>query len=182
MKLRKKSDSKLMRLADLFLRWTTNGRFMADMWTTVGDTVYTPTRYDADPDWGTEGWQAVHRSALAHEQVHIDQLNRWGPLVHELLYIGPSPFLLGAGLLLAWPSGAAGAICLVLGLLLSPLSLGLAWGRWRVEREAYLVQVRAAAPPDRASVIQAVVHTLWYNYLFPWPPSWMEAWFEEASR
>lgn len=58
--------------------------------------------------------------------------------------------------------------------LLLPLPIGMAWCRWRWEREAYLVQIRAGATVD------AVVDTLWRRYGWPWPRAWMRRWFWRA--
>lgn len=63
--------------------------------------------------------------------------------------------------------------------LLLPLPFGLAWFRWRWEREAYLVQIERA--PDRAREIDRVVNTLWSGYGWPWPRTWMRRWFERAA-
>jgi hypothetical protein len=160
-----------------------NPRFMLDFWTTVGRTVYVPTKYDKDFDWGTEPWRRRHHLVIDHEQVHIDQLDRHGWLAHGLLYIGPSPYLLGFGLGLApllgpmalfWMTCAAA--------ILAPLTAGLAWGRWSLEREAYLVEVRALPPgPDRDARIERIADSLWYNYFYSWPRSWAITWFKRNA-
>lgn len=49
-------------------------------------------------------------------------------------------------------------------------------GRWFVEREAFLVDIRAGVKTP-----QSAADMLWASYLFPWPKSWMVAWFE-ANR
>jgi hypothetical protein len=64
--------------------------------------------------------------------------------------------------------------------LLLPLPFGLAWFRWRWEREAYLVQISSA--PDCAREIERVVEALWSGYGWPWPRAWMRRWFERAVR
>lgn len=46
-------------------------------------------------------------------------------------------------------------------------------GRWFIEREAYLVDLRAGT-----RTIDQVVDTLWSQYFFPWPRSWMRDWFD----
>jgi hypothetical protein len=46
-------------------------------------------------------------------------------------------------------------------------------GRWFIEREAYLEQIKAD-PFINPSWISSV---LWENYLCPWPKSWMTKWF-----
>jgi hypothetical protein len=60
-----------------------------------------------------------------------------------------------------------------------PVPVGLAWFRFRWEREAYLVELAHAR--DRAREIDRIVNTLWYGYAFPWPRRWMRRWFERAT-
>lgn len=52
-----------------------------------------------------------------------------------------------------------------------PLPFFLCWGRWRWEREAYLVNIKAGAP------VFTVVNSL-HAYGRPWPKPWMTKWFE----
>ena len=63
--------------------------------------------------------------------------------------------------------------------LLMPLPFGLAWFRFRWEREAYLIQIAHAQ--DREREITRVVDTLWYGYGRPWPRRWMRRWFDQHS-
>ena len=63
--------------------------------------------------------------------------------------------------------------------LLLPLPFGLAWFRFRWEREAYLVQLEHAA--DRELEITRIVDALWSGYAWPWPRAWMRRWFERAT-
>ena len=53
---------------------------------------------------------------------------------------------------------------------LFPLPIGLAWFRWRFEREAYLVNMRAGRS------VAHCVEALW-QYGWPWPRAWMHRWF-----
>lgn len=62
--------------------------------------------------------------------------------------------------------------------LVFPLPVLLAWGRWRWEREAYLVQLRAAEDSEEA--IAWAVERLWTDYAWPWPRPWMTRWFRRA--
>lgn len=186
--LRKKSNSWLMRLAGWFLRPFTPA-FMDRFWTTRGHIIYTPTRYDADENWGTDSWKTTHATVLRHEVIHILQHERWGALIMFLLYSGPSPLVLflGAWQIIGvqvadWSWWVPGSFWLA-AVVLAPLSLGFAWGRWRVEREAYLTNIRARTDPkERAEVIEWIVNSLWKNYLWTWPRSWMRAWFEENTK
>jgi hypothetical protein len=62
--------------------------------------------------------------------------------------------------------------------LLLPLPIGLCWFRFRWEREAYLVELRHAADPERE--LERIVDALWLGYAFPWPRPWMRRWFRAA--
>lgn len=59
--------------------------------------------------------------------------------------------------------------------LLLPLPIGLAWCRWRWEREAYLVEL--AAHDNKSAALDRIVQALWSGYAWPWPRSWMRRWF-----
>lgn len=66
--------------------------------------------------------------------------------------------------------------------LLLPLPFGLAWFRWRWEREAYLnSHLRYAFNVERE--IDVIVHNLWHEHAWTWPQEWMRAWFRrEVSK
>ena len=61
--------------------------------------------------------------------------------------------------------------------LLLPLPFGLAWFRWRWEREAYLVNLKAGVMS-----IEDVVNTLWNNYGWCWPKRWMRSWLSAEMK
>lgn len=63
--------------------------------------------------------------------------------------------------------------------LLLPMPFFLAWFRWRWEREAYLVNIRAAV--DRELAIERIVDSLWTGYGWPWPRKRMRKWFLEHA-
>lgn len=63
--------------------------------------------------------------------------------------------------------------------ILLPLPFGLAWFRFRWEREAYLIQIERAADRDRE--IERVVNALWYGYGRPWPRALMRSWFRKNA-
>lgn len=65
---------------------------------------------------------------------------------------------------------------------LLPLPVGLAWFRWRWEREAYLPEVLATADCEREQVIERICQSLWWGYAWPWPREWMREWFRRATR
>lgn len=56
-----------------------------------------------------------------------------------------------------------------------PVPIFFAWFRWRLEREAYLVNIKEGMD------INYIVYNLWYGYLYPWPRSWMLKWFMDHS-
>jgi hypothetical protein len=68
--------------------------------------------------------------------------------------------------------------------LLLPLPFGLAWFRWRWEREAYLADLRQGRASGEQ--VDRVVESLWSGYGWPWPRRWMKRWFarrlSEAGR
>ena len=56
-----------------------------------------------------------------------------------------------------------------------PVPFGFAYCRWRFEREAYLLDIKAGLPIDAAvSVLR--------QYGRPWPARWMRKWFEKKSQ
>lgn len=64
--------------------------------------------------------------------------------------------------------------------LLLPVPFGLAWFRWRWEREAYMVQLRSVRPEFLEVQIDRVVDRLWCDYLWTWPRPLMRRWFRRA--
>lgn len=79
----KKSDSKLMTVINGILRLITFGQmkaFMEDFVTTVGTTVYVPSKWEF---WPTQSKMAV----LRHERVHMRQSERYGRLLYSLMYL-----------------------------------------------------------------------------------------------
>ena len=60
-----------------------------------------------------------------------------------------------------------------------PLPMGLAWFRWRWEREAYLVNIAHAQ--DKLAAIESIVHNLWHEYLWTWPKKRMRKWFHKHA-
>jgi len=151
-----------------------NKKYMTGYWTTIGRTIYVPTKYDADEDWAQQSWIDRHEPVLSHEMIHVEQYDRRGSLLHYMMYLGPSPFLLPVTLLcliVGWSLAALIAGGLTIALL--PLSVGLAYGRWRTEREAYQVSRMYGSYHGR------IAHNLWHDYLFTWPKTWAMTWFEK---
>lgn len=176
-----KKDSLLMRLIG-FLLSPFNPRFLSSYWTTIGRTIYVPWRSaDVLEDMGSPQWVRKNRRVIAHELVHVAQFERWGLLVMALLYLGPSPFVaILAPVLLVL--GVPWFVLLAVFVLLAPLSVGLAWGRWRVEREAYLSDMESLGIKPDSVLIANYSDLLWGEYLFCWPPSWSRSWFVRRLR
>jgi hypothetical protein len=170
-----------MRVLGFLLRFITPA-FMTSYWTTLGSTVYAPTSYDEDADFGTPSWLAKH-SSLQHELVHVEQFRDFGWVRMALLYLGPAPFLLPGAILAIClaPAGLTVLIAVGIVLALAPLSVGLAWGRWRLEREAYLITLSTYEAGDYERVTEWIVDTLVHNYAFTWPRSWMRTWFQQET-
>jgi hypothetical protein len=154
--------------------------FMTGFWTTFRNVVGYRTTLTRS--------QAEVSHVAIHEAIHVWRWEKWGLLVYATAYIGPSitimlPLLLlsvvlAASHVVSWLFVLACAIWLV-GLL--PLSAGLAYGRWFIEREAYLVQLFFAT--SRAKEIERIVESLWKNYAWTWPRKWMRRWFQnECDR
>jgi len=68
-------------------------------------------------------------------------------------------------------------ILFTLSYLFLPLPIGLAWFRWRWEREAYLVNLRHVT--NKEAAIEHIVDNLWHEYLWTWPKKRMRKWFKE---
>ena len=82
-------------------------------------------------------------ATFAHEMVHVGQWKRYGHVLFALMYA-------------CWP-----------------LPIGFAWGRWRLEREAYLVEI-VSYGRSVESCVDALDSSL---YWWPWPRLWMARWF-----
>lgn len=92
-------------------------------------------------------WPGASVSTLAHELIHVRQWLDLGPLLWIV-------YLLGV-----------------------PLPLGLAWGRYCIEREAYSYEIRHhGASPEACA--RAVSSSL---YGWAWPRSWALAYFRRVA-
>lgn len=85
-----------------------------------------------------------HKDTIAHEMVHVRQFQ-----------------------------GALGPLKMLLLATVFPLPV-LFSGRWLIEREAYLNDIRAGR-----HTIDAAVDVLWRAYGYPWPKSLMRSWFKK---
>ena len=95
----------------------------------------------------TVHFDMIPNRILDHEAVHVSQWRRYGRVGFALRY-------------LCWP-----------------LPIGLCYGRWVLEREAYLVEI---LKHGRAidSCVAAIDSQL---YLWPWPRTWMRRWFADRG-
>jgi hypothetical protein len=105
--------------------------------------------------------------------VHIAQAKRYSLLLFYLMYFGPSPFLFPAALALTICDNGWALLLWSATVALLPLSIGLAWGRWKIEREAYLTQLGTSTLD-----VEAIVTRLHTGYLYPWPRKWMSRWLQ----
>lgn len=107
----------------------------------------------------TRAWTTLGpRTIWAPPHVDLSRLDVYETIIrHELVHIRQAR---------RWP------LVWQLSYVLLPLPVGLAWFRWRWEREAYLVQLRA-----RTMSIDEVVDALWRHYGWCWPRAWMRRWF-----
>lgn len=144
------------RALDRLVRIASLGRnktFLTDYFTTIGPWIGVPAQ-----------WELIapaHRVAvLEHELVHVRQCKRFG---------------LGSAIL--------GLPLFGLLYLLAPLPIGLAWFRWRFEREAYVVGIRVKLethPHERAHLINNATFQLTGGaYAWTWPfPASVRRYFE----
>ena len=82
-KILKKSDSKLMKVIDMFLKVVTLGKmrsFMTNYTTTLGNTIYTSSEWDNRS-------VTTQISTLRHERVHMRQAKKHGKFLYSLMYI-----------------------------------------------------------------------------------------------
>lgn len=182
----RKTDSWLMKLirpiASLFCR-----TFTSESWSTItlpllGATIYVPSKYDEDEDWGEIHWRLRHKVELEHQKSYIKQANQYTTLGFFLLYFGPSPFLLLLGALgtylqdtfsiLSVPTALLGA-----SILLAPLTIGFAWGRYILRRTAYMVDLVSST--DRVGLVEDISKDLWGAYFYTFPKKKVRKWFME---
>src|SRR3972149_9289554 len=81
--IKKKTDSRMMRAIDLFLKIITFGqmkKFMSSFITTVGEVVYVPDNWDGK----TEQNRMI---VLRHERIHMRQAKRYTRPLFSFLYL-----------------------------------------------------------------------------------------------
>lgn len=110
--------------------------------------------------WVADAWSEMddvdRYVLLRHERVHLRQRRRMGDVVMALAY-------------LAWP-----------------LPLFLAWGRARIEWEAYVETIRATAEVKGLGAVRALEDEIVRRYVGPdygwmWPfPRAVRRWFDDA--
>lgn len=121
-----KTESLLMKIIGVILFFNKN--FMENYTTTIGNTIYFPSRDRVEKASDDE-----NLVILSHEFVHIKDSERIGPLLFKIIYLSPQIFAPIFGLLFFilfnWYIGL-----IVFLVLLSPLP---AYGRMRLEKRAY---------------------------------------------
>lgn len=180
----KKSQSLFMKICAFVLGILGNKRFLQDYWTTIHHTLYVPTKYNNDLDWGTPEFRRRHDWLMAHEGTHAAQFEKYW-LLFNILYVGPAPFLAPVVALLwilcIWfPLWVPALIVTLVMLALTPLTAGFAYFRWLLEREAYLprmIQLHRKDPKKGMEYLNGVVRNLKYDYVFTWPEKKMKVWF-----
>lgn len=175
MRLIKKSESRWHKLVARLPFIPKN--YMTGFWTTVGSTVAVPAVYDTDPDWGQSGWITRHRVVVEHEMHHVQQWRRLNILMW-ILYLGPSPFLVLPCAVLAYLHNA---LWLLLPVALAPLTCGLAWGRWWIERSAYAIRHDQLRGLTRTVYANHIATTLWSSYFYTWPPALVRKWYAKRG-
>lgn len=109
--------------------------------------------------WTTVRWPFGVAQILYPSVVSDPQSARWSVVVgHELVHVDQM-------------AGPWGLLRTYLLFALLPLPV-LFSGRWFLEREAFLVDVRAGRG------VGEIVDMLWRYYGWPWPPALMRRWFE----
>ena len=161
--------------------------FLTNYWTTIGPWIARPAvPLPVDED---DHWREL--AVLTHERVHCRQFAWCGVMtlmacaaLIAMLIDGRAAGLGVIGLMLPLVSFRA---CAVIGIplmllvwLLLPLPMGLAYGRWCLERSAYLagyrVRIEQGIPPG--TLVAAVTRQLGARpYGWTWPARWVHHWF-----
>lgn len=155
-KLSPKSESRLMKAINTFLLIISFGKnktFMDGFITTIGETVYTPSSWDAFPD-------IVKAVVIRHERMHMRQEKRYTLPLYYALYI-----------LIFFP-------------------IGLAYGRAKLEMEAYAEGMLAKAEFNGLDSIRTPKYKEWIvsqfttsQYIWMWPfPKTVGGWFDKALK
>jgi len=142
-------------------------------WTTIGNVVYVPKRVDAKGRVFRYGdLPYTDYRTLSHEMVHVRQFYKWG-----------FPGIKGGR--------AVGVVLVGLYYFFVFFPVGLAYGRYRLEREAYLGGLLAAKsigleiPPLMEKAIRYCSTSPEYLWMWPFPRSvrrWFEYQLEERSH
>jgi len=142
-------------------------------WTTIGNVVYVPVRTDKEGKILRYGdLPYTDYKGLAHEIVHVEQFYKWR--LKSMKY-----------------GRAAGAVLLILYYLFVFFPIGLAYGRYRIEREAFLEGLLAAKaigleiPPLIERAVYHCSTSPWYLWMWPFPRlvrHWFETQYESRCR
>lgn len=157
----------------MVITFGSNRDFKRGYYTTLGGIVGYP-----------EGWEkrsiASRVAVLEHELIHIRQCNKMGL---GTLFRDPREGTRARNMFHVWLGFPLYGLCY----LLLPLPIGLAWFRWRFEREAYAhgINVRTEFEPHRRDdLIDSAVKQLTtgaYGWTWPFPKS-VRRYFEEHCK
>lgn len=101
----------------------------------------------------------------------------WAPVTVDLTKLEPRHFVTIEHELIHTQQAFDWPFLWQLAYLLLPLPFGFAYVRWRSERVAYLMNLRAGT-----LTIDDVCDLLWRKYFWTWPRKWMRRWFEKQLR
>lgn len=135
-------------------------------WTTIGNVVYVPIRTNKEGKILRYGdLPYTDYCCLSHEMVHVKQFYKWR--VKSMKY-----------------GRAVGDALLILYYFFVFFPVGLAYGRYKIEREAFLEGLFAAkaigldVPPRMERAIYHCSTSPWYLWMWPFRRS-VRRWFEE---
>jgi hypothetical protein len=142
-------------------------------WTTIGNVVYVPIRVNKNGKILRYGdLPYTDYICMVHEMVHVEQFYKWR--LKSMKY-----------------GRAAGDVLLILYYFFVFFPVGLAYGRYRIEREAFLEGLFAARaigleiPPLMERAIYHCSTSPWYLWMWPFPRSvrrWFETQYEARFR
>lgn len=81
-KIRYKNESSFMKILSVIV-WLFNRKFMTNYITTIGNTIYFPSKKFVEDN------DAAAMNVLAHEIVHIEQAEKYGRIPFSFLYLFP---------------------------------------------------------------------------------------------
>lgn len=156
-KIRFKDESPLMQVINLFVMGFCP-TFLSEYTTVIGSTIYFPNRHfiEAKPESAMR--------ILAHESVHVMDMNKWSPVLFSISYLFPQIFAVGV---FSFPWLGWWALGFLLFLLPIPAPF-----RAHFEARAYAIDVLTAHPNHvKETLFHSAQHFSSWNYykMFPYP-------------